>query len=453
MTPADIKGKAVTVIGAARSGLAAARLLKRHGADVFVTDSSDVSTTVRKQISEENIPAEFGGHSPRANEADFFVVSPGVPDEAPFVASLITRQESLYSEVEVASWFCTAQVIAITGTNGKTTTTALTDHIFRTAGRRVTAAGNIGAPFSNFADQVDEDDVIVLEVSSFQLDHIDRMRPRVAVILNITPDHLDRYQNDFRRYAASKFRIHMNQKEGDAIIYNADDPTIRSGIADWLRPDVMGFAISTKDAVERGAFIRDGKIVLRVSDKEEVLMPHEELSLRGRHNVYNSLAASMAARYLEVTDDAIRESMRTFPGVPHRLELVRELDGVIYVNDSKATNVNAVWYALGSFDQPIVLIAGGVDKGNDYAEIASLVSDKVRVLITIGTGAPALEGALEPYIPSIRRAGSLEEAVRVAKQVANAGDVVLLSPACASLDMFDNYEHRGETFRRAVERL
>lgn len=449
----DIRGKRVTVIGAARSGIAVAQLLVRHGAQVLITDSAAGSLETKRLLGEEGIETEFGGHSERAADADFFAISPGVPDHVPFVASLVERNAAIYSEVEIASWFCSAPIVAVTGTNGKTTTTALAAHLFRSAGRTVTMAGNMGDPFARHADRVGGDDVVVLEVSSFQLDHIHSLRPKVASILNITPDHLDRYQNDFEKYVDSKFRILMNQGKGDAFIFNADDPAIRHRMTDTSQAEVSTFGISTEGAVDQGAFVRNGDIVFRLSNQEEVLMPHEELSLRGRHNLYNSLAASMAARFLEVSDDVIRESMRTFGGIPNRLEMVREVDGVTYVNDSKATNVNAVWYALESFDKPVVLIAGGLDKGNDYSEIAPLVSEKARALITLGSGAAALENALADYARLTRRAGSLEEAVKMASQIARPGDIVLLSPACASLDMFENYEHRGEVFRRAVESL
>ncbi len=453
MHPNELRGKRVTVIGAARSGIAAAKLLQRNGAEVFVTDGGAGSETVKATLTDSAIAAEFDGHTARAQEADLFVISPGVPDHAPMVASLIDREAPLFSEIEVASWFCRSPVVAITGSNGKTTTTALAAHVFRSAGRNVIAAGNIGDPFSDHADRVGKDDLVVLEVSSFQLDHITDFRPRVAMILNITPDHLDRYQNDFERYADAKLRIHMNQKEGDAIIYNADDNVVRTRITKNLRSGVSALSISTTTTAGPGAFIKGADIAFRLSNQEEILMPYEELSLRGRHNLYNSLAASMAARYLEVSNDVIRESMRTFGGVPHRLELVREVDGVRYVNDSKATNVNAVWYALESFDEPIVLIAGGIDKGNDYTEIESLVSEKVRALITLGSGAAKLESALGPHVPRVNRVKSMEQAVDHARSIARHGDIVLLSPACASFDMFENYEHRGDTFRRAVESL
>lgn len=450
MRPEEVQGRRVTVIGAARSGVAAARLLKRQGAHVFVTDMGSASPDAQRKLVDDGIGHELGGHSDRAKEAEFFVVSPGVPDSAPLVRTVMADNAPLFSEIEVASWFCRAPIVAITGSNGKTTTTALTGHVLRQSGRDVIVAGNIGDPFSDHADGVAPDAVVVLEVSSFQLDHIAGFRPRVSMLLNVTPDHLDRYDNDFGKYAASKFRIFSNQGEGDAFIYNADDPVVTGRVGAGLPAGVAALAFSADKAVEAGAFTRGRNLVFRLNQHEEVFMPYEELSLRGRHNLYNTLAASMAARFLEVSNGAIRESMRTFEGVPHRLEFIREVGGVRYVNDSKATNVNAVWYALESFDEKIVLIAGGQDKGNDYNEIAPLVAEKVRALITLGTGAEKLEEELGPKVPFVARAESMDEAVRLAHGLAKKGEIVLLSPACASFDMFENYEHRGDVYRRAV---
>ena len=453
MTRPDLAHKKVTVVGAGRSGVAAAALLSRHGAEVFVTESASEDASAVAALRESGVSYEFGGHSARASDADFIVKSPGIPDTAPLIEQLVAAGKPIYSEIEVASWYCEAPIVAITGSNGKTTTTALLGHVLATAGRPHVAAGNIGEPFSNHADRLDASSVAVLEVSSFQLDHVDRFRPRVAVLLNISPDHLDRYGNDFGRYADAKFRVFGNQQEGDCLVYNADDPVVRARIERGVPSGLRLLAISLNGEIDEGAFIRRRDIVLRINDNEEVLMPYEELSIRGPHNLYNSLAASMAARFLEVSNDVLRESMRTFEGIPHRLEFIREREGVRYVNDSKATNVNAVWYALESFTEPIILIAGGVDKGNDYEEIAALVSSKVRGLITIGTAAERIEESLGDLVEFAVRAGSMDEAVRVARGMARRGEIVLLSPACASFDMFRNFEDRGDAFRHAVMAL
>ncbi|WP_054686044.1 UDP-N-acetylmuramoyl-L-alanine--D-glutamate ligase, partial [Rhodothermus marinus] len=386
--------------------------------------------------------------------ADLMVISPGVPSTAPLVQQARRIGLPVYSEIEVASWFCRAPIVAVTGTNGKTTTTSLIGYIFRRAGRRTIVAGNIGYPFSDYVLDTTPDDVVVLEVSSFQLDHVATFRPRVSVLLNITPDHLDRYNYNFNEYAQSKFRIFANQRGEDVLVYNHDDELIRMAAERAHRKRglrVLGFSQRTE--LPTGAFVRDGYLILRIEQQEEVLMHANELALRGRHNLYNSLAAAVAARVMEVRNDVVRESLASFEGVPHRLEFVRELDGVRYVNDSKATNVNAVWYALESFSCPIVLIAGGRDKGNDYSVLKPLVKEKVRALVAIGESADKLLRELGPLVPHAVKAQSMEEAIQYARVFAEPGDVVLLSPACASFDMFENYEDRGDTFRRLVMSL
>jgi UDP-N-acetylmuramoylalanine--D-glutamate ligase len=445
---AQVSGQRVTVIGGARSGRAAAELLSRLGAHVFVTERVTLPQQTRLALERAGIPYEEGGHSERALEAHWAVISPGVPDEAPIVRALRERGVPIYSEIEVASWFCPAPIVAITGTNGKTTTTSLLGHILRHSGRPTVVAGNIGAPFSDFVLELTPQHVVVLEVSSFQLDHIATFRPHLAMILNITPDHLDRYGGDFFRYVQAKFRILENQTEGDFFLYNADDPVIVAHLKEsMLRPRALAFSQNLE--LSEGAFLRGRELVIRWN-QEEWSIAMEQLNVRGRHNIYNSLAAALAARIMEIRQDVLRESFQTFQGVPHRLEFVRQLDGVIYINDSKATNVNSVWYALESFEQPIVLIMGGRDKGNDYSKIKPLVARKVRVLITIGESARKIEEELGGLVEVTVPARSMEDAVRAARALARPGEVVLLSPACASFDMFENYEHRGETFKRLV---
>ena len=461
MTPTSVKGKKVTVVGGARSGLAVARLLADVGAKVFLTEMGAATEGLTEALERADVRYEFGGHTARALDADVFVISPGVPSTIRLVEQALRSGLPVYSEIEVASWFCEAPIVAITGTNGKTTTTSLIGHLFRRSGRGTVVAGNIGYPFADYVRGLTPEDVAVLEVSSFQLDHIDTFRPRVGVLLGITPDHLDRYGHDFNRYAQSKFRLFENQRAGDVLVYNHDDGP---GHASVLRPYVelvaakrpftaLPFSLTTE--LERGAFVRDGALVLRIHEQEDVLMLREDLapSLPGRHNLYNSLAAAMAARVMEVRSDVVRESLASFEGVPHRLEYVREVGGVRYVNDSKATNVNAVWYALESFGEPIVLIAGGRDKGNDYGSLKGLVRQKVRGLVAVGESAEKVERELGQSAERSARAGTMEEAIRQAHRFAEPGDVVLLSPACASFDMFENYEDRGDTFKRLVMSL
>lgn len=440
-----------TVVGARRSGLSAAKLLRQEEKEVFVTDAGSIDADAKRVLSQLGVQFEEAGHSQNALDCDTLVVSPGVPSESDLVVGAQERGIPVISEVELAFRRCAAPVVAITGSNGKTTTTTLTGHLIAASGRRTFVAGNIGAPFSDIALNAGSDDVVVLEVSSFQLDHIDTFRPAVSTILNITPDHLNRYGGDFERYAQSKCRIFENQHGSDVLITNADDVVVSTMSSD-AGQRLTHLEISLEREVVAGGFLNRDELTIRTKN-EEMRMPTEEVPLRGRHNLYNSLAAAVAARVMEVRSDVVRESMASFEGVPHRLEFVREVDGVRYYNDSKATNVNAVWYALESFNEPVILIAGGRDKGNDYEPIRGLVRRKVRLLIALGEGAEKITDELGDEAREAMTVESLEDAVRAAHALAESGDIVLLSPACASFDMFDNYEHRGDVFRRIVGSL
>ncbi len=455
MTPSKLRGKNVTVVGAARSGVAVARLLHAHGAEVFVTDAGLIEPAFLTVLNEDEIAFESGGHSDRASDAHFLVTSPGVPSSAPLLQGATGAGLSVYSEIEVASWFCRAPVIAVTGTNGKTTTVRLLGHMFRQAGRKTFVGGNTGYPFSNFAASARPRDLVVLEVSSFQLDHIATFRPWIAVMLNVAPDHMDRYDHDFDAYARSKFRLGENQGNDDWFVYNRDDREVRERTSSLRSsrkngPALLGY--SRMGEVGAGAFVRDEEIVLRITD-EETLMRSEELVLSGPHNPHNALAAAVVARVAGLPPAVVREGLRTFMGVPHRMELVRETGGIRYVNDSKATNVHAVRYALESVDDPVVLIAGGRDKGNDYGPIKLLVKKKVRAVIAVGESAGKVSEELGSEAGCAIVARSFEDAVYRASIAAEAGDVVLLSPACASFDMFRSYEERGDTFRNLVNDL
>jgi len=446
-------------VGGARSGRAVAELLAEAGGEVFLTEQGPAPDGTEEVLNEAGVDAEFDGHTVRALDADFLVLSPGVPTQSNIVQQALRAGLDVYSEIEAASWFCDAPIVAITGTNGKTTTTSLTGHVFRNAlagepGREAIVAGNIGYPFSDYVLDVEPMDVVVLEVSSFQLDHVDTFHPRVSVLLNVTPDHLDRYDHDFEAYAQAKFNIFRNQGEGDVVVYNRDDDTVRRAVE--VAADTHGFrpvAISLEEVPAVGGGLYDDHIVLRIDDEAELLMHRDELALRGRHNVYNSLAAAVSARVMEVENDVIRESLSGFEGVPHRLEEVRTVDGVLYVNDSKATNVNAVWYALESFDRPVVLIAGGRDKGNDYSDLKPLVREKVRAVVALGESADKVARELGSEAPDHSRAQTMEEALSQAQGFAQPGDAVLLSPACSSFDMYENFEERGNLFRRLVKTL
>ena len=453
--------------------------MARHGAVPFLTDASLLSDEAQGRMDAAGIAHESGGHTARAEAADLAVVSPGVPTEAPLVQHFLQVGVPVVSEIEAASWFAGGPIVAITGSNGKTTTTSLLAHLgaadAAAGGPPVAVAGNIGTAFSDLADRAAAGTRFVLEVSSFQLDHIRAFRPAVAVLLNITPDHLNRYGDDFARYADAKHRIYENQRPGDSLVYNADDPEVAGRCAAFCEEQgVTALPFSVERELPQGGFVRDGQLVLRLpeagrpeaggpeaertgaglsgSDRltEHTLMQQETLALRGTHNLYNSLAAALAARALEIRSDLVRDSLAAFEGVEHRLERVAEVGGVEWVNDSKATNVNAVWYALGSFERPVVLIAGGKDKGNDYAPLLPLIEGGVRAVIGVGESGPKVMRELGAVAPEAVLTQTMAEAVAAAQRLAQPGDVVLLSPACASFDQYDNYERRGEHFKKLV---
>lgn len=446
---------AVVVVGAAKSGLAAARLLQRKGAEVFLTDSGVMSDAAKARLTGDGIAFEDGGHTERAFAGEFLVISPGVPTEAPIVQAYLTAGKNVYSEVELASWFDRGRIVAVTGSNGKTTTASWLDHLWTTAKAPHLLAGNIGIAYSDVVEESHEGGASVLEVSSFQLDHIDTFRPNVGILLNITPDHLNRYQYNFENYVASKLRLCENQREGDVFIYWQEDPVVAPLVSALKsKPGAPRFmAFSDESRPEEGIFVRDGQIFFHLNHQEEFLMLVEDLGLRGRHNLHNGLATALAARVSEIKNEFIRESLMRFEGVEHRLENVRILDGVSYINDSKATNVNAVWYALDSVKNPLVLILGGRDKGNDYSELIPQIHAKVHTIIAIGEGKAAIETQLKEHVPTFLVAETMDQAVRMGKKAAKRGETVLLSPACASFDMFENYEHRGREFKKSVNQL
>lgn len=453
----DITNRHIVVVGAARSGLAVASLLKRKGADVFVTDHGPIKESIKEKLHQLDISFEEKGHTQQAKGAAFLVLSPGVPTEAPLVQEYLNDGKKIFSEIEVASWFNESPVVAVTGSNGKTTVTNWLDHTWQKADRKHVTAGNIGYAFSDTADSTTADGDALLEVSSFQLDHIATFKPHISLLLNITADHLDRYDDDFSKYAASKFRITENQTTDDWFIYNYDDPTITDHVSSLKKkengPRLLAFSNKQEIQESDGAFVRDQKIILKIDKQEEVLMPTNDVRLAGKHNLNNGLATALAARASEIKSDIIRESLRTFEGVEHRLEHVRTVNDVKYINDSKATNINAVWYALDSYDVPLTLILGGRDKGNDYSELINQIREKVHTIIAIGEAKPMIEEQLKSVVPHFKTARTMNDAVRSAKEGAKRGEVVLLSPACSSFDMYDNYEHRGNEFKKAVNRL
>lgn len=451
MQPEDLQGKNVTVLGAARSGRAASRLLAGAGARVLLSDVRDISANETASLKSAAIRLETGGHSENALDADLMVISPGVPTSVPVVQRALARGIPVYSELEVASWFCMARIVAITGTNGKTTTCTLVHSILRRGGINSVLAGNIGTPFSDEVAHLGADNTAVLEVSSFQLDHIDSFRPTVSVLLNISPDHLDRYRGSVEDYARAKFRLLENQREEDVIVYNYDDTRIRKHVDSIVRArSLHAVAFSCSATLADGVSLQDGAITVSAFGETDVLVRIDDLGPGGRENARNAMAAAAAARALEIENAVIRESLLRFEGLAHRLEFVRTVDGVRYINDSKSTNVNALWYALETMRGPVVLLAGGRDKGNDYSPLYGLVKQKVRAVVAFGESAGAVCRDLGPFAPRVARAATLEEATELARRLAVPGGVVLLSPACSSFDLFDSYVHRGEAFKRIV---
>jgi UDP-N-acetylmuramoylalanine--D-glutamate ligase len=396
--------------------------------------------------------AEFGTNSARILDADTVVLSPGVPSDAPPVREALARKIPVVSELEVASWFCAAPIAAITGTNGKTTTTSLVGRMFADARVPCVVAGNIGTAFSQVAAQAVPGGAAVLEVSSFQLDHITGFRPRVAALLNITPDHLDRYHHSMQEYVAAKQRVFEHQAKGDVLIYNVDDEGARTAVEGRVSSQVTLLPFSTRRVLEHGACIAQGRLVAIVDDKRYDVLGPQEISIPGEHNLANAMAATLVGLAFHLSPASLRATLKNFKGVEHRLEFVREVDGVAYVNDSKATNVDSVWYALRSFQRPLVVLIGGRDKGNDYTRLIGPIREHVKGVVAIGESAGTVVKAFAPVVRTVR-AASMEEAVERARDMAVAGDIVLLSPACASFDWFTDYEERGRVFKDIVMRL
>ncbi|HMM10520.1 MAG TPA: UDP-N-acetylmuramoyl-L-alanine--D-glutamate ligase [Bacteroidales bacterium] len=443
--------KKVVILGAGESGIGAALLARRQGLDVMVSDANMIKPAYKQELEAAGIPFEEQGHKPDGLfGADLVIKSPGIPDNAPVVKA-VSEQMPVISEIEFASWYTKAHITAITGSNGKTTTTMLTGHILQSAGLDAVVCGNVGTSFSRILSESDHAH-IVLEVSSFQLDGIKNFRPDIAILLNITPDHLDRYDYRFEKYAQSKLRITMNQKEGDHLIYYYDDPETRQRVErSGTKARRMAFATDGTQFAE-GGYLYGNQFVIN-TQQESFTMTIEELALQGKHNAANSLAAGIAARLIQIRKESLKQSLANYQNVPHRLEFVANVHGVSYINDSKATNVNSTWYALESFQRPVVWIAGGQDKGNDYSQLESLVRQRVKALICIGADNTSLIKAFGEIVPRILTADTIEQAITMASLLAEKNDVVLLSPACASFDRYQNYEERGNRFKAAVKSL
>lgn len=441
----------IVVLGAGESGTGAAVLAKAKGFDVFVSDLSKISDEYKAVLQSHNIVWEEQQHTiDLILNAHTVIKSPGIPDKAPLVKKLREMGTPVISEIEFAGRYSNAKMICITGSNGKTTTTLLAYYLLKNAGLNVGLAGNIG---KSFALQVATEnfDYYVLELSSFQLDGMTDFKADIAILLNITPDHLDRYDYEFQNYVNSKFRIIQNQTPADAFIYWENDPVIKAEMAKRnIQSAIYPFAMERGEKTK--AFIENEQLIINTINNF-LSMPTKELSLKGLHNTQNSMAAGLAASLLDVKKDIIRQSLQDFQGVEHRLEYVATVRNVRYVNDSKATNVNSCWYALQSMATPTVLILGGTDKGNDYSEIEALVAEKVKALIFLGADNTALHAYFDKMNKPTFDASTMQEAVSKAYEIATEGETVLLSPCCASFDLFQNYEDRGKQFKLCVRNL
>jgi UDP-N-acetylmuramoylalanine--D-glutamate ligase len=445
-------GKRLVILGAGESGVGAAILAKQQGYDVFVSDGGPVKENYRKDLEQHAIDFEAGVHTEeKILNADEVMKSPGIPEKNELVKKIRKKGISIISEIELAYRYKgNSKIIGITGSNGKTTTTALTYHICKHAGLDAALVGNIGY---SFARQVAENPkpLYVAEISSFQLDDIQYFRPNIAILTNITEDHLDRYDYKFENYITSKFRIALNQTVEDHFIYCEDDPVTMQYIRNYnIQANLLPFNMNKE--TNRGAFIKNNMMTVQTGD-EKMQMSIYDFALKGKHNQYNTMAAGIAAATIGIRKEKIREAIQTFESLSHRMEPVATVRGVEFINDSKATNVNSTWYALESMTKPTILILGGVDKGNDYTLLSELVKEKVKAIVCMGVDNRKIHEAFKDIAPVIVNTSSAQEAVFASFRLASKGDVVLLSPACASFDLFKNYEDRGEQFKQAVREL
>ena len=442
----------LVVLGGGESGVGTAILGKQQGYEVFLSDFGSLADKYKAELDHHQILWEEHQHTEeKILDADVVMKSPGIPDKVAIVKAIREKGIQVVSEIEFASWFDKAYTIGITGSNGKTTTTMLTHHVLKYGGCNVGIGGNIG---KSYAAQVANPSVdgYVLELSSFQLDDINKYKPHIAIITNISPDHLDRYDYKYENYIASKFRITMNQTEEDYLIYDADDEASNT----WLnnnktRAQLIPFSI-TKKIEGQGAYLDDNKLIAMINN-EQITIPVEEIAIEGKHNVKNAMAATLVAQMMRVRKQSIRESLSNFQGVEHRLEKVAKANKVLYINDSKATNVNATYFALESMTAPTVWIVGGVDKGNDYDELLPFVHEKVKAIVCLGIDNDKIKQSFYNVVDDLVEASSMKEAVALASSLAEEGDTVLLSPACASFDLFKSYEDRGNQFKEEVNKI
>jgi UDP-N-acetylmuramoylalanine--D-glutamate ligase len=443
--------KKIVILGAGESGTGSAILAKKQGFGVFVSDKGEIKLKYKEILDNARIQYEEGNHSEaEILNASEVIKSPGIPENAPVVLKLREKGIPVISEIEFAGRYTDAVKICITGSNGKTTTTNLIWHMLNKAGKKVALTGNVG---NSFAMAVAEGgfDYYVIELSSFQLDGMYEFKADIAILLNITPDHLDRYDYKLQNYIDSKFRVTQNQTKSDYLIYWADDPVIRSELSKKeFGMTMLPFSADSKENM--AAYIDKNELVIDYKHKTNLMTIHD-LALKGRHNTYNSMAAAIAGKVLNIRKDIIRESLADFQGVEHRLEPVITVCGINFINDSKATNVNSTWYALECMETDIVWIVGGIDKGNDYTELFQVVKKKVKAVVCLGKDNKKIIETFRDKVPTVVEASSMEEAVRASYYLASKGDTVLLSPACASFDLFNNYEDRGRQFKKAVRNL
>jgi UDP-N-acetylmuramoylalanine--D-glutamate ligase len=443
-------GKRLIVLGAGESGVGTAILGKKQGWDVFVSDLGTISEEYKSELVKYEIRWEEGKHTEEEIfNADLVVKSPGIPDKVKTIQHFHANNIPVISEIEFAGYYNKAKTVCITGSNGKTTTTMLTYHTFKKAGLNVGLAGNVG---KSFAKQVAEEDFdwYILELSSFQLDGMFTFKADISILLNISPDHLDRYEYKMENYVQSKFRIIQNQSENEYFIYNADDELVVNEIEKRsLAINMLPFSL--KKVLEKGAYLNENQLIINI--KDPLVMSIHDLALKGKHNAQNSLASGIASRLVEIRKEVVRDSFSDFVNVEHRLEFVAKVHGITFINDSKATNVNSTWFALESMDAPTVWIVGGVDKGNDYSELLDLVKEKVKAIICLGNENKKIIDTFTGVVETIVEAGSAMEAVSLGYRLAKKDETVLLSPACASFDLFENYEDRGDQFKACVRAL
>lgn len=432
--------------------MGAALLAKQQGYNVFVSDGGKIKDEYKKELLENNIDFEEAIHTEaKVLDADEIIKSPGIPEKNELVKKIRAKGIPVISEIEFAYRYKgNSKIIAITGSNGKTTTTALTFHICKHAGLDCAMVGNIGYSFARQV-AIDPKALYVIEISSFQLDDIKTFRPDVAILTNITEDHLDRYDYKMQNYINSKFRVVENQGKGDVFIYNSDDEITNQHINNYLIKSTL-YPITMSKELPQGAYITNREMHLKWKN-EYVRMSIDDFTLKGKHNQYNSMAASLAATAVDIKKESVRESLQTFQSLEHRMEPVATIKGVVFINDSKATNINSTWFALESMETPVILILGGVDKGNDYPLLNDMVKEKVKAIVCLGTDNSKIHDAFRDIVPVMADAASAEEAVQLAFRLADKGDTVLLSPACASFDLFKNYEDRGSQFKHAVKEL